>query len=138
MEEQRRKVQNVNVFDPRWFPVKWLGERRRWLRSGHLCGRDLGIDTGGQFLVAQVVDSNDDGLGVEMSTALPIGLSVSFVGAGLQGRAQVAHCRRAKNGMVRVGLTLEEVTFCKLGSFHPALFRDVADKAWQHIKNLGR
>ena len=107
--EQRRKVQNVNVFSPRWFPVRWLGERRRQLRSGYWRGRELGIDAGGQFLVAQVVDSNDDGLGVEMSTTLPIGLSVSFVGAGLQGRAQVVHCRRADYGIVRVGLKLEEV-----------------------------
>ncbi len=105
------------MFSPRWFLAKlWPGELRRWLRSGHLRGRELKIDSGGQFLAAQVVDSNDYGLGVEMSTSLPIGLSVSFVGAGLQGRAQVVHCRRAENGIVRVGLTLEEVTFCKLDS----------------------
>ena len=108
------------MFCPRWFPVKfWPGERRRRLRAGFLRGRELRIDSGGQFLAAQVVDSNDDGLGVEMSTSLPIGSSVSFVGARLQGRAQVVYCRRTEKGIVHVGLTLEEVTFCKLASPHP-------------------
>ena len=91
-------------------------KQRRRLRSGHLRERELKIDSGGQLLAAQVVDSSDHGLGVKMSTSLAIGLSVSFVGAGLQGRAKVVHCRRTENGIFRVGLALEEVTFCKLDS----------------------
>ena len=103
---------------PRWFIVKlWTGERRKRLRSGHFGGRKLRIDHSGRLLAAKVVDFSDRGFGVEMSSSLHAGLSVSFVGAGLQGRAQVIHCEPDHDGWFRVGFALEQVTFRKLDSF---------------------
>ena len=66
---------------------------RKRLRSGHFLGRKLRIGYRGQLLAAKMVDSSDQGLGVEMSAPREIDSFVSFVGVGLRGRAQVVHCR---------------------------------------------
>ena len=89
-------------------------ERRQRLRSGCFRGRKLRIGYRGQLLAAKVVDSGDQGLGVEMSAPMEIDSFVSFVGLGLQGRAQVVHCRPSDDGVFRAGLKLEAVSFRKL------------------------
>ena len=122
---------------PRWFIVKlWTGERRKRLRSGHFGGRKLRIDDGGRLLAAKVVDFSDRGFGVEMSSSLHAGLSVSFVGAGLQGRAQVVHCEPDRDGWFRVGFALEQVTFRKLDSFIRTLWNNTVDVPYQPGNSL--
>ena len=122
---------------PRWFIVKlWTGERRKRLRSGHFGGRKLRIDHSGRLLAAKVVDFSDRGFGVEMSSSLHAGLSVSFVGAGLQGRAQVIHCEPDHDGWFRVGFALEQVTFRKLDSFIRTLWNNTVDVPYQPSNSL--
>ena len=93
---------------------KLTPDRRDRLRSGYFRGKKLRIGYCGQSLAAKVVNSDDQGLGVEISTPLEIDSSVSFVGIGLRGRAQVVHCRPNDDGVFRVGLKLEAVSFRKL------------------------
>ena len=120
--------------DPRCFIVKlWAGERRKPLRSGHFRGRKLSIDGGGRMLTATVVDFSDRGFGAKMSSSLRAGLSVSFVGAGLQGRAHVAHCEPDHNGSFRVGFALDQVTFRKLDSFTRSLLHSTVDVGYRPI-----
>ena len=121
----------------RWFIVKlWTGERRKRLRSGHFGGRKLRIDDSGRLLAAKVVDFSDRGFGVEMSSSLHAGLSVSFVGAGLQGRAQVVHCEPDHDGWFRVGFAFEQVTFRKLDSFIRTLWHNTVDVRYQPSNSL--
>ncbi len=96
-------------------------EQRQQLRSRHFLGRKLRISYCGQLLAAKVVNSDDQGLEVEISTPLQIDSFVSFVGIGLRGRAQVVHCRPSDDGVFRVGLKLEAVSFRKLGISSRAL-----------------
>ena len=105
----------------------WAGERRKRLRSGHFRGRKLRIDDSGRLLAAKVVEFSDRGFGVEMSSALHAGLSVSFVGAGLQGHAQVVHCEPGHDGWFRVGYAIEQVTFRKLDSFTRTLWHNTVE-----------
>jgi len=90
---------------------RWNLERRRWFRTEHLRGRKVRIQWRGQWFAARVVDSSDQGLGVESPVPLETNAVVAFVGAGVRGRAQVMHCRQTGERVFRAGLQLEEVRF---------------------------
>ena len=95
-----------------WSLVKLLfRDPRRWLRSTHLRGHDLLIETDGRVELATIIDSGEGGLGIKMRSELPVGCVVSFSGAGVQGRARVANAKTSGSGPVRVGLSIEEVAF---------------------------
>ena len=112
-------------------------ERRRGRRSGFFRGRKLSIDWRGQVLAAKVVDSSDQGLGVEMSAPLEVDSVVSFTGVRLQGRAQVKNCRRNDDGLFRVGLNLvSSPEFALSSGAHPSKTVQVHDPP-DRLRNAG-
>ncbi len=114
------QVYTVAVPEPKWKSRfgrqtrEISGPGRRQPRSDIFSGKKLWIDYRGQVLAAKVDNSSEHGLGVEMSAPLEVEAFVSFAGIGLQGRAQVKHCRRRDDGVFHVGLSLEAVSFRKL------------------------
>ena len=100
---------------------------RKRLRSGYFLDRKPRIRYRGQLLAAKMVDSSDQGLGVEMSAPLEIDSFVSFGGVGLRGRAQVVHCRPSDDGVFCAGLKVEAVSFRKLDVSSQALPDDLVE-----------
>ncbi len=87
------------------------GQRRTQGRSTFLGGGQLSIEYAGQLIVAQVINSNDRGLGVEMASPIDLESVVSFRGVGLRGKAAVIYCAIGEDGVYRVGLDIQEVRF---------------------------
>ena len=95
-----------------WTLVKLLfREPRRWLRSDHLSGHSLLIESDGRTETATIVDSAQGGLGITMRSRLKVGAVVSFSGAGVKGRGRVIHVNSNGSGLIRAGLAIEEAAF---------------------------
>ena len=95
------------------------GERRRAGRANKFRARHLRLDYYGRLLGARLVDFSESGLGVETLSPLPVGSSVGISGElhsqdqvlAISGSARVSHCQPRKDGVCRVGLTLNRSNF---------------------------
>ncbi len=94
--------------------TRWTADRRRRLRTGFFNGKKLRVECEGQALAATVVDSSDHGLGLESAVPLESDAVFTFSGVGLQGRAQVKHCRRIADDVFRLGCSLQAASFDRI------------------------
>ncbi len=94
-------------------------EQRREQRSREHTAQGLKIYCYGRAVPAMLVDVSQGGLGLEMFVPLPAGSEVAFTGElqkedfcfALSGTARVTHCQSRPDGLYRVGLIFQDVTY---------------------------
>ncbi len=90
-------------------------ERRGAERSSAFQARRLRLNYFGRLLGARLVDFSNDGLGVEALSPLPVGAEIGVSGElvagdkviGLEGRARVRHCKSSRDGVCRIGFSID-------------------------------
>lgn len=90
-------------------------ERRQAERSAEYRARRLRLNYFGRLLGARLVDYSKIGLGVEALSPLPVGAEIGVSGElvsderviSLEGRARVRHCSSSRDGVCRIGFSLD-------------------------------